>query len=488
MNSLEEIQQTLALLQRIQGVTSALQKRVQAVSSLARGALDSVKTQGQQLSVAMDEVLDKLKSEVQVTWRILVEPTWQPLPKMAMSTQLDVTAQVNLTPKLNVSPELNITPKVNVAPELNITPKVNVAPELNIVPKLNIAPKLNVSPELNIAPKLNVSPELNIAPKLNVSPELNIAPKLNVSPELNIAPKLNVSPELNIAPKLNVSPELNITPKMNIKPELNIVPKMNIKPELNIVPKVNVKPELNFAPTLNFKPTLNIEPKIQIKPKVSGVSSVLDGLKKSFSGLFAVLRASVVGFFGILRVAVMSTLPALFAFSAALLANPITWVVLGIVALVAAIVGLIVYWDQVTAAVGRFFEGLSNFASANIFEPLRTWWEEFIAWLSSLNPFASISKGIKKFAGLFGFSFGDEDESTKAIEKSVIEQEAMNKQVALPGNKTAMEPGQDNVMQSISQQFGGQQKSTKVDKIEVHNHSNGVRGDDLMYELEMVAS
>lgn len=83
--------------------------------------------------------------------------------------------------------------------------------------------------------------------------------------------------------------------------------------------------------------------------------------------------------------------------------------------------------------------------------------------------------------------FGDEDESKEAIEKSVIQQQAMNQQVALPGNDTLMASSQDNVMQSISQQFGGQHKSTQVDKIEVHNHSNGVRGEDLMYEIEMVA-
>ncbi|MDN5749550.1 MAG: hypothetical protein L0H64_13715 [Pseudonocardia sp.] len=43
---------------------------------------------------------------------------------------------------------------------------------------------------------------------------------------------------------------------------------------------------------------------------------------------------------------------ATWGFTAALLANPITWVVIAIIALIAAIVLLIVYWDQVAAVVG----------------------------------------------------------------------------------------------------------------------------------------
>lgn len=46
------------------------------------------------------------------------------------------------------------------------------------------------------------------------------------------------------------------------------------------------------------------------------------------------------------------------AWTTALLANPITWIVLGIVALVAAIVLLIVYWDEVTGAISAGWDWL----------------------------------------------------------------------------------------------------------------------------------
>jgi len=48
-------------------------------------------------------------------------------------------------------------------------------------------------------------------------------------------------------------------------------------------------------------------------------------------------------------------------FTAALLTNPITWIVIGITALIAAIVALIVYWDDVVAAVKRAWESFSQF-------------------------------------------------------------------------------------------------------------------------------
>jgi len=48
------------------------------------------------------------------------------------------------------------------------------------------------------------------------------------------------------------------------------------------------------------------------------------------------------------------------AFTVALLANPITWIVLGIVALIAGIVLLVMNWDKVSAALGVAWEWMKN--------------------------------------------------------------------------------------------------------------------------------
>lgn len=50
-------------------------------------------------------------------------------------------------------------------------------------------------------------------------------------------------------------------------------------------------------------------------------------------------------------------------FNIAMLANPVTWIVLGIIALIAAIVALAMNWDKVTAAMKKAWEWLKNIAS-----------------------------------------------------------------------------------------------------------------------------
>lgn len=49
-------------------------------------------------------------------------------------------------------------------------------------------------------------------------------------------------------------------------------------------------------------------------------------------------------------------------FNAALWANPITWIVAGIIALIAAVVLLVKYWDKVTAAVKKAFSWMKKLA------------------------------------------------------------------------------------------------------------------------------
>lgn len=51
---------------------------------------------------------------------------------------------------------------------------------------------------------------------------------------------------------------------------------------------------------------------------------------------------------------------AVWSFTAALLANPITWIVIGILALIGAIYLLIKYWDEVYEAFSNFFESIKN--------------------------------------------------------------------------------------------------------------------------------
>lgn len=100
---------------------------------------------------------------------------------------------------------------------------------------------------------------------------------------------------------------------------------------------------------------------------------------------FVLYGPAIAAFFTVMKTSILTSLPAIWAFTAALLANPMTWVVVGVVALIAALVALVVYWDDVSAAVGRFFSSLSDLVNVSIFEPIQQWWGDFQVWLGSVS-------------------------------------------------------------------------------------------------------
>ncbi len=95
---------------------------------------------------------------------------------------------------------------------------------------------------------------------------------------------------------------------------------------------------------------------------VISILSIGMGIATFMSGGWTLATMVLSGVFGVLKGAIFTALPAIWAFTTALLANPMTWIVLGVVALGAALVGLVVYWDDITAAIGRFFDKISSLA------------------------------------------------------------------------------------------------------------------------------
>jgi len=65
--------------------------------------------------------------------------------------------------------------------------------------------------------------------------------------------------------------------------------------------------------------------------------------------------------FSILNKSLIKLIASTFKFTVALLSNPITWIVIGIVALIAIIILLIKYWDNISAVVGKVFANIANF-------------------------------------------------------------------------------------------------------------------------------
>ncbi|MEE7625437.1 phage tail tape measure protein [Methylobacter sp. Wu8] len=104
----------------------------------------------------------------------------------------------------------------------------------------------------------------------------------------------------------------------------------------------------------------------------------------------------------LLKGGLFNVIPAVWSFSAALLANPITWIVLGIGALIGVIAAAIIYWDTWTQAVvdwsSAWLESTGVFAWVDsvvaFFERIPQWWNSFTIWIGTLNPFALVGTGI----------------------------------------------------------------------------------------------
>jgi len=138
-------------------------------------------------------------------------------------------------------------------------------------------------------------------------------------------------------------------------------------------------------------------------PQVSGVIGSF-GYGISEAATMAIPMISQLPFlvqgFGMLKAGVLTALPAIWSFTAALLANPITWIVVGIVALIAAIYLLYKNFDTVSAYITGFWNKWKGWISPVLMIlapfiaiPLLIWdnWDylksmisEFFSWFSGI--------------------------------------------------------------------------------------------------------
>jgi TP901 family phage tail tape measure protein len=121
-----------------------------------------------------------------------------------------------------------------------------------------------------------------------------------------------------------------------------------------------------------------------------------------------------------LRMIMLSLTTGVWAFTTALLANPITWVVVAVVALGAAVYGIVKYWDQLSSAVSTFldnsivFQILRSLVMVAIL-PIRIMWSVIKAVgaalfslggiivdaLDSFGVLSLINSGLSAMAGFF---------------------------------------------------------------------------------------
>lgn len=184
--------------------------------------------------------------------------------------------------------------------------------------------------------------------------------------------------------------------------------------------------------------------------------------------------------------ALLFLLPHVWGFTTALLANPITWVVLGITALIAAIVAAVVYWDTWTGKIiewtSRWWEFLGLFSLVDgvleAWDKLPQWWASFKNWLGGLDPFAFVGSSIDwlidKINLIPGINIGSDSVPSAP------------KPVAAPASMAANsnQARQGGVINRISQ--ANNQRSSQIGDVYVNNYGPSVDGNSLMADLEFM--
>ncbi len=114
----------------------------------------------------------------------------------------------------------------------------------------------------------------------------------------------------------------------------------------------------------------------------AGTVAAAQGIKSFTLGVLAMGKSAVLT----ATTALPGIIAGTWAFTAALLANPMTWVVLGIMALIAAIVLCIVYWDDIAAACGVAWEWIKSTASEgmNFLQSLPGLYLDFLGSIGSM--------------------------------------------------------------------------------------------------------
>ena len=134
---------------------------------------------------------------------------------------------------------------------------------------------------------------------------------------------------------------------------------------------------------------------------------VLSGIKNFGAALVsfgAAIGSGLIGLFAALGGAIWGAVTATWAFTVALLANPITWVVLAVVGLIAGIVALIRNWDTVVAVMKKVGAVLGNF-----FSTVKEYAGKLVDILVA--PFKAAYGKIKEALGsVWDFLFGEENE------------------------------------------------------------------------------
>ena len=201
---------------------------------------------------------------------------------------------------------------------------------------------------------------------------------------------------------------------------------------------------------------------------------------------FILSMVAMVAWFGIVCGAMLLWQGAIWLVNTALLANPITWVVVGVVALIAAVVAAVYYWDEWTSALlnSEAFKWVSDQLSA-----LSDWFNSMggwsgmakAAWDGIVNVFNQAINGLiemmNKIPGVnIETRFGDLPQvpgAEGAIRAADTASSAQKAQQTINAAIPSLSPSRPSavprggLLTSI-QNTSSQDKAMRVEKVEIH--------------------
>lgn len=157
-------------------------------------------------------------------------------------------------------------------------------------------------------------------------------------------------------------------------------------------------------------------------------NAVKNVLSSTFSMLFSLGKNAIGGMISFvvqMSRAFLATIPSILSFSAALMTNPLTWIVLGIVAVIAAIVLLIKNWDTVKAAFLKGCELIGQWFS-DLWTKIKAIWNNVPQWFANLwGNIKDVFSGftdfvVLKFEGLKNSVLGIWDDIGGAINNAIF--------------------------------------------------------------------
>ncbi len=128
-----------------------------------------------------------------------------------------------------------------------------------------------------------------------------------------------------------------------------------------------------------------------IKPVIAGVTAAFGDFISNSDVFIPVIGGLATAQLVALAPAIWAAVTATWAFTVALLANPVTWIIIGIAALVAAIIALAMHWDEVVAWVSEVWAGFIAWIS-DVINGFVGWWNGI--WASVGQWFTDVWNGI----------------------------------------------------------------------------------------------